>query len=294
MDFAALYSSFRPEPKAWRASAGKERCAILIMLAGLAGCAVAPHPGSGGESPIDTTIAAVRADGPKYDDKYVRVRGLVVRCSYFPCELVPVSPDGKPDWKAKSLRFDFAYSPALGIPDSVMRSRVNIAMGFLYRFSEVTLVGRYDYACDSAEDVVAKPGNAGKLQEVVVCTDGGPDLHDIAVGAVHRRWPSTAFSGGNEASKLISLSPETTRAMAAIYQASGGGIPVKDSDRESHAFVDSFEHGSAHFCVCLKKDCTGQWPTEGWHLRGNPMNPYTCASAKRTDGVWRFQPSFDQ
>jgi hypothetical protein len=29
-------------------------------------------------------------------------------------------------------------------------------------------------------------------------------------------------------------------------------------------------------------------------LPGNPMNPYTCTYAKYTDGVWRFQPSFDR
>jgi len=81
--------------------------------------------------------------------------------------------------------------------------------------------------------------------------------------------------------------------MAEIYKASGGA-GAWDEKWQYRAFVDSFEDGAAHFCVCLEHDCAGQWPTEARHLPGNPMNPHTCTYAKHTDGAWRFQPSFDR
>ena len=265
--------------------------ALFLLLTIASGCAT--RPGGSGDSPIDTTIAAVRADGAKYDGKYIRIRGLVTRCDAFVCGLVPISPEGKPDWEARRLRFNFWSGAAiLNIPDPVMRSRISMPLGFLYRFSEATIVGRYDYTCDSAEDVLAKPAS-GNLQEITVCTDGGDDLHEATVVSVHRRWPSTAFSAGTDAPKLTPLSADTVAAMTAAYIAAGGIKPWETKD-PYRAFIDSNDAESARFCVCLKQDCTGQWPTEPQHLPGNTMNPYTCVQAKHNDGAWHFQPSFDR
>jgi len=236
----------------------------------------------------------VRAEGPKYDGEYIRVRGLLGQCKGFPCELTPISSDGKPDWGARSLRLTFSHdAPTLNALDSVMPERVTIVLGYLYRFSEITVVGQYDYTCDSAEDVIARQTKLGSPDDITVCADGGAVLHHAMVVTVHHRWPSTAFSRADDARKLIPLSPGTTKTMAAVYRASDG-VPVGDQEREYRAFVDSFDDSSAYFCACLKKDCTAQWPTEPQHVPGNPMNPYTCSYAKRTDGVWRFQPSFDR
>lgn len=265
--------------------------ALFLLLAIASGCTT--HPGGSADTPIDTTIAAVRADGAKYDGKYVRVRGLVTGCVAFVCGLMPISPQGTPDLEAPRLRFNFWPGAAtLNLSDAVMHDRISMPLGFLYRFSEATLVGRYTYTCDSAEDVLAKPG-PGNLQEITVCTDGGDDLDEATVVAVHRRWPSTAFSGGAGAPKLIPLPADTMKAMAAAYMAAGGIKPWEAKD-PYRAFGDRNDAEAAHFCVCLKKDCTGQWPTESQHLPGNPMNPYTCVYAKRSDGAWRFQPSFDR
>jgi hypothetical protein len=276
--------------------------AMSFSLAITAGCAStnlqATATGIGTvDAPINTTIEAVRSAGAKYDGKYVRVRGLLNRCSGFDCALIPLSSDRTPDLKARRLRISFSHrQPTLNVANAVENSRVDIVIGFLYRFSEITVEGRYDYTCDSSEDVLTKPakpdgaGKPGKLQEITVCTDAATNFYDATVIEVHRRWPSTAFVGG---SKLIPLSSGTAAAMAAVYKESEGA-GSREENWQYRAFVNSFEDGSAHFCACLKEDCTGQWPTEPHHLPGNPMNPYTCSSAKRTDGVWRFQPSFDR
>lgn len=269
----------------------RQLAAILVSIVILTGCAMPTRPGSSADAPIDTTIAAVRTAGPTYDGKYIRVRGLLDQCGYWACGIVPISPDGKVDWEARRLRFNFSLgSRALNISNPVMADRARIALGFLYRFSEVTLVGLYDYTCDSAEDITGKPG---ELQEITVCTDGGPDLQHAEVATVHRRWPSTAFSGGPDARRLIPLPIDTVKEMAAVYTANGG-VSVWDRKDPYRAYVGSFEDRSAYFCVCLKNDCSGLWPTEPWHLPGNPTNPYTCVHAERSDGAWRFQPSFDR
>lgn len=271
---------------------------ILFFLTIAAGCVPANRQTAVAEAgtagaPIDTTIGAVRSDGAKFDGKYVRVRGLLNQCNAFNCALIPVSPDGTPDLEARRLRLNFSHRiPPLNLTNEVMDNRVDIVIGFLYRFSEITIEGRYDYTCDATEDMLAKPTKPGELQEITVCTDAATNFHDAVVIEVYRRWPSTAFSDVRN-SKLIPLSTKTTSALAALYKESGGA-GSRAEKWQYRAFVDSFEYGSAHFCACLKDDCTGQWPTERQHLPGNPMNPYTCTYAKYAAGAWRFQPSFDR
>ena len=137
----------------------------------------------------------------------------------------------------------------------------------------------------------AKPKGGG-LEEIVVCTDAATNFYDVVVTAVHRRWPSTAFAR-DDGFKLIPLSPAVTGNIAAAYRALTG-FGTWNAKEQYQAFIGSFDDASTFFCVCLEKDCTGRWPTERQHLPGNPMNPYTCTYAKRTDCVWRFEPSFDR
>jgi len=255
--------------------------AVLFLVATLPSCAI--NPGKSPDSPLDTTIAAVRANGPQYDGKYVRVRGLLNQCIGFSCVLHPVAKNGTPDWKAPEFRIAFSRdAPNLMLPEDF---EARSFLGYLYRFSEITIVGQYDYTCDSAND--PHPVGPGGLQDVVICTDAATNFADVRVVAVHKRWPSTAFSIW-PGKKLSPLPPPLAETIIAAFKENRSANLSETN--QYHVLNNPEDATSAYLCVCLENSCAGKWPTQAPQVLGNPANPYVCAYASLDHGTWHFAP----
>ncbi len=266
---------------------------VILWLAVwlLGGCTVPVKQTGAADAPIETSIAAVRADPHAYDGKYVRVRGLIGQCAggRSGCAIFAIAPDGKPQWEAPSLGLSFSRDTAtLNFPEDMPVNDIEGALGYLYRFSEVTVEGRYEFSCDSADYNFDHKVKQGPLEEIVVCTDGAIDFGDVKIVAVHHRWPSTAFSRFRPDGKLTPLTAQDTRALITLYE----GFNVPPSKRDGTPYLAfAGRDDDARLCVCLTKNCDGQWPTEAWQLLSSPMNPYACVRAERAHGAWQFPPS---
>jgi len=275
------------------------RAALIAVLALLAGCTTQPRLGDGIDTPIPTTIAAVRGDPAQYHHKFIQLRGLIDACIPWGCNLLAVKPGTIPaktgfrDSILTGLSFDFVPTPG-SQPDDGSVDRSADLMQTLYRFSEVTLVGQYDAGCALGHDPDEVPQD-GKPQYEYICLDHTGDLRVYRILAVHKRWPSSAGAlWGYEPTSLATLPPGPTQGLFDRFK-SAARIPRRDFgalDDEHRAFVDPKRPDEAVLCICRAKTCEGKWPSNADDLVPAPANPYQCTLGVRNQTGWHFPPAW--
>ena len=103
------------------------------------------------ETPIETTVEAVKANPTKFDKKIIRVRGVQYGCDIISCLLCAALPGELPKEPAKCLSSTFLpldfggnWRKDLQRAEYVFREMMQIQ----YRYAEITAEGRYSSECD--------------------------------------------------------------------------------------------------------------------------------------------------
>ena len=204
------------------------------------------------EEAVATTIETIDADPAKYYGKPVRIRGLIGACTTPNCEIVPVAP-GTRIGRDRAMPMMFSDRP--GAPQ----------MAYLYRFSEVTVEGRYDRAGLTVDRVVT----------------------------VHKSWSALNFfdPGDKPGNRLTAPPPKLAEALLAAYTAwrdRPGSVAPDPNTTPYRSFVDPTDAGAPYFCFCRSNDCDGEWPMIAEQLLVSPANPYSCAKAEKQGSLWQF------
>jgi len=265
----------------------------------LTGCATQSRLGDSVDTPVPTTIEAVRANPVEYHHKFIQLRGLVDACTPWGCDLLSVKPGtipAKADFRDSILAgmsFDFLQAPGSQAEDDSVDRSANL-MQELYRFSEVTLVGQYNAACALRYDPDDAP-QKGKARDAVICLDHTGDLQVYRILAVHKRWPSSSGAlWGHEPTPLSPLSSEQTESLLNSFR-SAALTPKRDLnawDAEHHGFVNPTRPEEGVLCICRAEKCAGKWPSMADDLVPAPANPYQCTVGIRTETGWRFPPAW--
>ncbi|MDB5395088.1 MAG: hypothetical protein JWM91_2594 [Rhodospirillales bacterium] len=257
-----------------------------------AGCATHPQLGTTIDTPIETSIQAVRSNPSQFDGKYILVRGILDECTSFACDIRQVKPGASPkDSNAPSLSVTFKMGPnATAAPaDNQVMSLSGELANRLYRFSEVTAVGQYAAKCDLGP-APAKAAADGDREEITICNDRGFNISRIM--AVHKRWPATAFGSKDES--LSVMSPTAAKGVFTSYikaiLAVNPEADIAEWKPPYRAFASKDEPDTAILCICRGKQCDGGWPSSLIEMISAPSNPYGCVEASRANGTWRFPP----
>ncbi len=263
--------------------------ALFLMVGLAAGCASSSDMGASVDTPIDTSIGAVKADPARYHQKFIRVRGVVNSCTRLDCGIEQAAPGALPAKDAAAL--GIGSIPEGGQQDGGAEFSGPL-FDRLYRFAEVTVVGRYDASCDLGRDTGKPPGVNGKIEEIQICADRAPGLTIYRVLAVHKRWPATAFAHADDT--LFPVDPAVARAVFLAYsRAMSSFNPEIDPGTwkpDYRVFGVGDEAGSALLCICRTGQCKDAWPSSLRATIPAPANPYACVEASRVDGAWRFPP----
>lgn len=243
----------------------------------------------------ETSITAIYKNPKAFDGRLVRVRGVLDQCGRFSCGLCESPPGFLPGDRAQCLRP--VFDDLLG----------GAHLDSLYRFSEITIEGRYDFSCDAfdqaAKELNRKDRNSG-IQEIIVCTDRASNLHVTKVVQVHKRWPATQglyhdYLGGPLASAPSDLVQQIVQ-QHDLFLPEGSTLKLrtkrigKDYMVLKRTSLDLPDNPGAFLCICNNTDCTGQWPTHDGHVwLASVVEPYRCSLAEEVHGAWRFPPQFE-
>jgi hypothetical protein len=263
--------------------------AVLGMVAvAVSGCTTTGSPsllGRGSaDAPIETTIATVKAEPGKFQDKYLRLRGLIY-CRHVGCSLLAVAPGTIPpndhpqnlpigfDGIDKDV-FDVSSPASQAYADE---NRVGRAIKEAYVFSEATVEGLYHPA-----ECPQEP------RAIVDCAIGAADFEVIKIVTVFKRWPSTVFPVGAGGEDFKPLPPETAKAMALTYDKAAE--LAGDDPRVANSQYRGFTARSdmAVLCTCRIGRCDGAWPRSDLQVIASPNNPFECVDAKSIEGQWHF------
>jgi hypothetical protein len=266
--------------------------ALALATALIGGCMMPPQLGGTIDTPIETTIQAVKSDPSRYDGKFIMVRGVLDECTSYACDIRQTKPDAPPkDGTSPSLSVTFkmgAETTAAANDSQVMTLSGELA-NRLYRFSDVTAVGQYAAKCD-LEPAPAKTAVDGQREEITVCNDRGFKIARIL--AVHKRFPATAF--GSKDPGLSQLPPSAAKNLFNAYikaiLAVNPEADMSDWKPPYRAYSSGDEADTAILCICRGKQCDNGWPTSVVALISAPANPYGCVEAARVGGTWRFAP----
>lgn len=263
--------------------------AVLGIVAGaVSGCASTGGPGLLGrgsaDAPIETTIAAVKAEPAKFQDKYLRMRGLIY-CWHVGCSLLAVAPGTiPPNDHPQSLPIGFGdmdkhvFDGSSPVSQAYAdENRVGRAIKEAYVFSEATVEGLYHPA-----DCPQEP------RAIVDCAIGAADFEVTKIAAVHKRWPSTVFPMGAGGEEFRPVPPEAAKAMALAYDKAAE--LAGDDPRIANSQYRAFTTGSdmAVLCICRANRCDGAWPRSDLQVIASPNNPFACVDAKSIEGQWHF------
>jgi hypothetical protein len=261
-----------------------------IVAVAVSGCTTTGSPGLLGrgsaDAPTETTIAAVKAEPGKFQDKYLRLRGLIY-CWHVGCSLLAVAPGTIPPNdhpQSLPIGFDGMDKDVFDVSSPASRAyadenRAGRVIKEAYVFSEATVEGLYHPAeC---------PQEAGAI---VDCAIGAADFEVTKIVAVHKRWPSTVFPVGAGGEDFRPLPPETAKTMALAYDKAAE--LAGDDPRIASSQYRAFTTGSdmAVLCICRVDRCDGAWPRSDLQVIASPNNPFKCVDAKSIEGQWRFPP----
>jgi hypothetical protein len=273
-------------------------CFIGAVLLG--GCATQPRLGDSVDAPVPTTIQAVLADPLQYHHKFIELHGLVDACTPWGCNILAVDAGTIPakDARVTGIQFDFLPEPG-SPPEKPGDDFVDRATDLLeqaYRFSEVTLVGRYDAKCALGYDPDDQEAARKKQQgEFSICLDHHGDLRVQRVLAVYKRWPASAGALWGYAQKPLSpMPPDLTESLFTSFRGAAlmANPDLDEWEAEHRAFVDPKEPDRGILCICRAKQCDGKWPAMADDLVPAPANPYQCTVGIRTKIGWRFPPAW--
>lgn len=240
-------------------------------------------------APVETTVAAVRADPEAFGSQTVRLRGEVNGCAGFDCRICPeeMTPQSYEPEACLSMTFDGFATETEHEAYSAHR-----LMEESFRFSVVTLTARVDPACLTNRPWPPEPPSTdeNEIVEIVVCTDRASVLRDARVEAVHERHPANEGLPIYRLEALTSA-PDIESVLIADFLAA---LPWHRDDHlqfaafrpEDRNFTEAED--DALLCFCVEDDCTGRWPVhQGLGVLETPNNSYNCYWALKWDGRWR-------
>lgn len=257
------------------------RIVALLCVAFAAACQTLPPPSSSNSEIIDTTIAAVLANPDAFHDATIRVKGTLNICVSFDCKLC--EGIGETQCLNSSV-----LDPLTGDPTDA-NWRAHYRLEALYRFTKVTVVGRFNASCLTGKSYEPPPRGT---TEFVVCSDRATVFTVDRVEKVHERFPATRFRSSYYLTDTLVAAPDAEAdEVVAAYVAA---LPVSRADKlDPHKVFrvkwdrDSDRSARDELCFCLDKDCAGRWPSKLAHTLSTPNNPYSCVSAENVNRVWR-------
>lgn len=266
-------------------------CALFALsfalLLALPSCVALEPSGSAHAAPvIETTIDQLMQQPLTYRDKIVRVRGVLDECYSLNCRLCTAATKNLPEEQQICVSPQFGDPARRDEPDRSPAERTRRHLDELYRFSDLTVEGRFDPKRWPIE---------GGGEAIAVCSDRCPDLVAVTVVQVHQRWPATQATFHTYEGELMPPMPRAAaKKMRADYAALQAAYGIElDEPSAYKMFWDLADDGTPStrlgvLCTCVEDSCTDQWPTKFGHTIKSPNNPYTCLPAALIKGRWSF------
>ncbi len=269
--------------------------ATLLLLVHLA-----PLPAQAAEEVVDLSIDKVLKPPLRYDGKLIRVRGVLNECVRFSCLLCQTKAGELPTGDHKCLRPEFDLLGDGKGGDDESGGRTEKASEELYRFAEITAIGRYDAKCDLGRGEPDPKDD--KIQNLVVCTDRATNFRIVQVVAVHKRWPAskglmTLYGGLKLSAANAADSARIVDAFNTLQAAEGWKIDIKDRTKvfrvERDPNGDPNAPDKAFLCQCDDDSCEGTWPTRAGQIIATMVQPFQCVAAYRVKNAWVFPPRLE-
>lgn len=244
------------------------RLAVPAILALILSAA----PAAARERPVDATGLQLMTQPRAYNMKLVRLRGRIDQCTRIVCSLCPETAT---DLVAGCVGIGLGEADEPGEPGD-RRTRVADSLRELYRFTTVTLEGRFDAHCLIRTDIV--------------CTDGVTMLREVRILKV---WKRQTVNDGLVTGHADPVTPAGQEDAAAMLAAVRPLLAIPDQEEEPPmaAFdwdtdlVDGARFGMV--CYCREDSCQGRWPTRRPLGFKSPSNPFDCFDLIKDQGGWR-------
>lgn len=254
---------------------------------------------------VDARIAEVIADPERYSGQTLRIRGQIDACYSFVCSICPeeMTPQTAVDEECLRISFDgfMSEEDRNGPVDAPYTPSPWRDVEELFRYSVVTAEGVFDPECLTGRpwppEPPVEPAEGEVLIDEIICMDRASTYRAVQVRTVHRRILSNqGLVFGRDGG---ALTPAPTEIAAPVEAAYRTYLATFDDDPDVDPmtvllpeFPDFKPAGEeARLCICLKGDCTGEWPTRDISVWGRTNNdPYRCYAALQVAGVWRVYP----
>ncbi len=257
-------------------------CSVLGVAFGSAAALAA-----GDTNPAILTLQDIQATPWEYHGKSVTLSGVFDECTGLTCQFCDTIEMQivMPGTGCTHVHFDEAIFPGEVVDE-------------IARFSRVTLEATYDADCAG----VPQPSqDLGKVELIITCMDRASELVDARILVVHKRVPVTngVFSYYGGLGLLPPSNEDAEGILEAFQYADAFGVNELTPD-EMFIFIHDREFdaeetalgidGLGGVCTCRNDQCRAQdWPSMDGHTWvTSPANPYTCLTAARKDGRWRF------
>lgn len=239
---------------------------------------------------VRARIADVIAHPGRFHDQHLSIRGQVDACHRDVCRLCPevmrsANADASQclDIELKGIGEDWVPGHTESPEDRVAEQ---------VRFSVITAKGLFDADCQgtmmsSAIDGPETPGSCG------------PPFAFVEVLRVHRRLRSNEGLVWDHQSAALHPAPaDVASEIETIWRrelAEANEEPVGDQIAVFLSDAARYRHAQAEarLCVCLKADCSADWPKRDISTAApTSRDPFACYAAARFDGDggWRVYP----